>query len=220
MKGRAVPIARDSLRFLIPLGIVGLVFLLLGWEIPAGLSAICFLFVLYFFRDPERQIPSGSNLFLSPADGTVSAVEKFQDEASGSRENWRVAIFLSVFNVHVNRFPVRGRVVSLNYRPGKFLPAYHQQASRENEQNILVIQGSMGPVVVKQIAGVLARRIVCWVRKDQELDAGERFGLIRFGSKVEVIMPAWMTLNVAVGDRVKGGVSILARVPEDSHALV
>ncbi|MBI3013853.1 MAG: phosphatidylserine decarboxylase [Candidatus Tectomicrobia bacterium] len=220
MKGRVVPIAPDAWRFLTPLGTAGAVFLAFGWTIPAGLAGLCFFFVLYFFRDPERQIPPGSDLLLSPADGTVSTVEKVRDAGSGSQENWRVGIFLSLFNVHVNRVPVQGKVISLHYRPGKFLPAYRQQAAVENEQNVIVIQGRQGPVVVKQVAGVLARRIVCWVRQDQDLEAGQRLGLIRFGSRVEVILPAWMSLNVAVGDRVKGGLSILARIPEDGHGLV
>jgi len=225
MKGRVVPVAPDAWRFLIPLGTAGAVFLALGWTIPAGLAGLCFLFVLYFFRDPEREIPPGSDLLLSPADGTVSTVEKVRDASGGSQENWRVGIFLSLFNVHVNRVPVRGKVISLHYRPGKFLPAYRRQAAEENEQNVIVIQGRQHPgagypVVVKQIAGILARRVVCWVRPDQDLEAGERLGLIRFGSRVEVILPAWMTLNVATGDRVKGGVSVLARIPGDGHGLV
>lgn len=216
MKGARVPVAPDGWRFLIPLVAGGVVFLLLGWRLPAALFGVVFLFFLYFFRDPERSISGDTALVLSPADGTVSTIERVEEGGN----LWRVGIFLSVFNVHVNRVPLRGRVDSVEHTPGRFLPAYDREASRVNERNRVVIHGNPGPVVVTQIAGVLARRIVCWVRRGQELEAGERLGLIRFGSRVEVVLPPGVTPTVNIGERVKGGISVLARLGGSDHGLV
>ena len=203
-------IAKEGYRFVFSSALLALLALIVGWKwVALGLGLITLAFA-GFFRDPERSPPEGEGLILSAADGKVVSIKKIEGNKVPEGGGTRVSVFLSPLDVHINRAPIRGSVEEVTYRKGRFLAAFKEEASSSNERNALRIVDSQGRRLgVVQIAGVLARRIVCWVRKDQELDAGERFGLIRFGSKVEVIMPAWMTLNVAVGDRVKGGVSIL-----------
>ena len=162
-------------------------------------------FCLYFFRDPER-IPPSAEALLSPADGKVVAIRQI------SPDETRISIFLNIFDVHVNRTPVPGKVTEVLYRKGKFLVASLEAASIENEQNTLVIESDRGRVLCRQIAGVLARRIICYRRAGDSLSAGERIGYIKFGSRVDVLFgPAWEPA-VKVGDRVKAGSSILAGV--------
>ncbi len=165
-------------------------------------------FCLYFFRDPERVAPLGK-LVLSPADGEVVSVKSVSPDLT------RISIFLNIFNVHVNRTPIPGVVTEVDYRKGKFLIASHDEASVENEQNTLVIEGNGTRVICRQIAGFLARRIVCYKRAGDLVSTGERIGYIKFGSRVDVFFgPEWIPV-VKVGDRVAGGSSILAR-PADS----
>ena len=165
-------------------------------------------FCLYFFRDPERVAPLGK-LVLSPADGEVVSVKSVSPDLT------RISIFLNIFNVHVNRTPIPGVVTEVAYRKGKFLIASHDEASVENEQNTLVIEGNGTRVICRQIAGFLARRIVCYKRAGDPVSTGERIGYIKFGSRVDVFFgPEWIPV-VKVGDRVAGGSSVLAR-PADS----
>ncbi|MCS7026452.1 MAG: phosphatidylserine decarboxylase [Bryobacteraceae bacterium] len=161
------------------------------------------LFCLWFFRDPERTSPPGP-VAVSPADGKVVAVRA---EDGGTR----ISIFLNVFDVHVNRSPIAGRITAVDYRKGKFLVASQEQASSENEMNTITVEGDGSRVVFKQIAGLIARRIVCWKKAGDLVDKGERIGLIKFGSRVDVWLgPEWK-LAVRTGDRVAAGSSILAR---------
>jgi phosphatidylserine decarboxylase len=161
------------------------------------------LYCLYFFRDPERVPPPG-DVLLAPADGKVVAVRQV---ASGDT---RVSIFLNIFNVHVNRAPIPGRITDVQYQKGKFLVASHEAASAENEQNTLVVEGPGTRVVCRQIAGLIARRIVCYKHAGDTVEKGERIGYIKFGSRVDVLFgPEWKP-SVKVGDRVAGGASILA----------
>lgn len=162
-------------------------------------------FSLWFFRDPDRVIPSEPGVFVSPADGTVVAVT---DEPEGPS----VAIFLSVFNVHVNRSPIAGRVTSVSHREGRFLAAFDERAGEMNERNEILVEGPLGCVRVRQIAGFLARRIICKVKPGDTLGAGERFGLIRFGSRTDLRMPPGAAVAVRVGDKVKGGASVIGRM--------
>lgn len=165
-----------------------------------ALAAFC----LYFFRDPEREIPAG-DVLVSPADGKVVAVRQLD---SGEM---RVSIFLNIFNVHVNRTPIAGRVTAVQYQKGKFLVASHEAASQENEQNTLIIEGQGTRVVCRQIAGLIARRIVCYKRPGDTVAAGERIGYIKFGSRTDVIFgPEW-SARVKVGDKVAGGSTVLAQ---------
>jgi len=162
-------------------------------------------FCLYFFRDPERSAPAGEVL-VAPADGKVVSIRQLS-----SRET-RISIFLNIFNVHVNRAPIPGRISDVIYQRGKFLVASHEAASSENEQNTLIIQGDSGSrVICRQIAGLIARRIVCYKRAGDSVATAERIGYIKFGSRVDVLFgPEWQPA-VKIGDKVAGGSSILAR---------
>jgi phosphatidylserine decarboxylase len=186
-------------------GLVGLG--LYGFGILFLVAAIL---VLNFFRDPERTIPSDPSLIVSPADGRV--VQIVEEQLDG-RLVRRVSIFMSPLDVHVNRAPAAGTIESVVYQKGTFRMATHAEASIENEQNVFTIAGEHGPVVVKQIAGLLARRIVFWKRLGDPVRRGERVGLIKFGSRVDVALDPRIELRVAVGDRVTAGSSVLAVAP-------
>lgn len=167
----------------------------------------------YFFRDPERVTPLDDRLVISPADGVVSAVGPAvppRELGLGTVEMTRISVFMNVFSCHVNRAPVRGRIVRIEHRPGKFLNAELDKASAENERNGLVIESPNGTVAAVQIAGLVARRIVCWAEAGGTLSVGERFGLIRFGSRVDVFLPAQATPRVAVGQTAVAGETVLA----------
>jgi len=164
------------------------------------------LFVLNFFRDPERPIPSGAGLLVSPADGRV--VEVCEEEEAGSPRR-RISIFMSPLDVHINRSPIAGSVQSVVYRKGSFRMAAEPQASVENECNTFTLCGESGEVIVRQIAGVLARRIVFWKRVGDAVERGERIGMIKFGSRVDVLVSPEVDLTVKVGDHVKAGSSII-----------
>jgi phosphatidylserine decarboxylase len=166
-------------------------------------------FFLWFFRDPERAIPEGEGLIVSPGDGNVQAAEVVET-ADGPR--LRVTIFLSVFNVHVNRVPIAGTVTLVEHRAGKFLNAMKQESAVENEQTLIVLDGGGYTVAFKQIAGLLARRIVCNLKAGDVVRRGQRMGLIKFGSRVDVLMPVDAQLEVKVGDTVSGGSSVLAKL--------
>ena len=163
-------------------------------------------FFLWFFRDPERKIPELAGAVVSPADGKVTAVAEFND---GGRNKRRISIFLNVFDVHVNRAPISGTITALCYQKGKFGNAMSAGSSESNEQNIVAVQGDGQTVVFKQIAGLLARRIVFTPRTGDKLSRGQRVGLIKFGSRVDVILEQAVDIQVKVGDRVAGGSSIL-----------
>ncbi len=165
------------------------------------------VFFLWFFRDPNRTIPLGEGLVVSPADGKVTEVTFF-DTPQGRRQ--RISIFLNVFNVHVNRAPISGILSEVTYRKGKYLNAMNPASAEQNEQNLAVIDGLDGTVAFSQIAGLLARRIVFNHQPGEQLERGQRVGLIKFGSRVDVVLPATAHIRVNVGDVVKGGSSILA----------
>ncbi|MBI2682615.1 MAG: phosphatidylserine decarboxylase family protein [Acidobacteriales bacterium] len=167
-------------------------------------------FFLWFFRDPERTIPSDPGLVVSPADGTVTYVGPAHGEG-GNR--WRISIFLNVFNVHVNRSPIAGNVADVRYRKGRFGNAMNAASAEQNEQNIVRVDGEGHSVVFKQIAGLLARRIVFHPKVGDSVARGERVGLIKFGSRVDVVLEGEAEIVVKVGDHVAGGSSILARFP-------
>src|SRR3712207_2487170 len=166
-------------------------------------------FIAYFFRDPRREAPAEAGLVVSPAGGQVTRVERLS--ANGGDSPTVVSIFLSPFDVHVNRAPIAGEVVDVTYTKGRFIAATSDDASLVNEQNALTIRGEKMTVVCKQIAGVLARRIVCWKRAGDSLELGERFGLIKFGSRTDLVLPGRVEVLVKVGQRVSGGVTIIGR---------
>ena len=175
------------------------------------------LFFLWFFRDPYRKIPNLPGQIVSPGDGIVTEAE-WIETTIGSR--LRLSIFLSVFDVHVNRSPVAGTVESVEYRPGKFMNAMRPQSNIENEQTLIVIDAGGYQVAVKQIAGMLARRIVCNLNEGDRVERGQRIGLIKFGSRVDVLIPAEAQLRVKLGSRVKGGSTVLAVLPDGDSTVV
>ncbi|HEY5054876.1 MAG TPA: phosphatidylserine decarboxylase [Acidobacteriaceae bacterium] len=183
-----------------------------GWAVPPVLLA---LFFLWFFRDPERKIPSGPNEIVSPADGVVTEAD-WIETASGSR--LRLSIFLNVFDVHVNRSPVAGTVKVVEHRAGAFLNAMKPESGLLNEQTLVVIDAGGYEISYKQIAGLLARRIVCTVKPGDRLERGQRVGLIKFGSRTDVLMPADAIPRVKRGERVRGGSSVLAVLPQAADA--
>jgi phosphatidylserine decarboxylase len=183
---------------------------LVGWLTLPALAVIPLLlaaFFLWFFRDPERKIPTAEGIIVSPADGKITEISKIEE--NGERRT-RISIFLNVFDVHVNRSPVAGVVTDAKYRKGKFGNAMGAISAEENEQNIVTVQGDTGVVVFKQIAGLLARRIVFTKKIGDRVARGERVGLIKFGSRTDVIFTAQAEMKVRVGDHVNGGSSVLA----------
>ena len=168
------------------------------------------VFFLWFFRDPPRSVPQGEGIVVSPGDGKVTEAE-WIETPDGSR--LRLSIFLNVFDVHVNRSPIAGVVTAVNYKKGLFLNAMRADSNVLNEQNVIVIEDEFHSIQMKQIAGLLARRIVCWVKPGDQLQRGQRVGLIKFGSRVDVLLPSDANLKVKRGQRVKGGSTILAVVP-------
>lgn len=188
--------------------------LALHWYLAAAGLLLLVAFVFYFFRDPERTIPQETGVIVSPADGRVVEIA---DSAWNGRPRKRISIFLSVFDVHVNRSPVEGVIASADYRKGQFRAAWHAEASTVNEQNVVVVRGHQLEVVFKQIAGIIARRILFWRKPGDLVQRGERVGMIRFGSRVEVILDPACDILVRRGEHVKGGSSILARAPVRSE---
>jgi len=172
------------------------------------------LFVFGFFRNPERQIPGEAGLIVSPADGRVVVIK---DEENQGREGKRISIFLAIWNVHVNRAPVAGTITGLEYKPGKFLAAWDENASFQNEQNVFTQATEHGEIKYKQIAGWVARRVVSWKKAGETVGRGERIGLVRFGSRVDLWLPGEAEIVVKVGESVKGGSSVLARMPVTSQ---
>lgn len=201
-------VVKDGYRFGLPPLITGLLCLIPGWKWPAGILIFLGLFVFYFFRDPDRTIPTDPGNVVSPADGHVVEVV---NEPLGAQPGHRISIFLSIWDVHVQRAPVAGRIASVVYQPGKFYAALRKAASEKNEQNIITMLTPGGTLVFKQIAGAIARRVLCWKRVDEQVALGERVGMIRFGSRVDVWLPEAAEIFVRRGQRVRGGVSILAK---------
>ena len=189
---------------------------LLAWQgMGWWLSGICLLlaaFVAFFFRDPEREIPEGEEKVVSPADGLVVMIRPLKDGEGGLSGGQMVSIFLSVFDVHVNRLPIGGRILSSEYRRGKFLVASLERASQENEQQEIRVSNGEITLVFRMIAGLIARRIVCWKQAGDEVRRGERVGLIKFGSRVDLLLPQEVEILVRKGARVKGGSSIIGRI--------
>ncbi|WP_136658678.1 phosphatidylserine decarboxylase [Nitratireductor sp. XY-223] len=207
-----VPVHKEGYKFVLAFLAASVV---LGWIwdpffwIGILLTAWC----AYFFRDPERVTPLDDDLVISPADGRVSSVVSIKPPREldlGEDEMLRISVFMNVFNCHVNRAPMAGSVRDVVHKPGQFMNAELDKASEENERNGLVIETPKGPIGVVQIAGLVARRIVCWTSANDHLDAGERFGLIRFGSRLDVFLPANATPRVSVGQTAVAGETVLA----------
>jgi phosphatidylserine decarboxylase len=199
---------RDGYKFVFPLLFAGMVAAALGWRVAAAALLLICAGVAFFFRDPERLPPAEPGVVVSPADGRIMEVS---EEALGGRPGRRISIFLSIWDVHVNRSPLTGRFAEVEYRRGRFYNAMRSRASVENEQNIIHLQTEHGEMVFKQIAGAIARRVVCWKRPGDNVKLGERIGLIRFGSRMDVWLPQDAEIVARPGQHVAGGVSVLAR---------
>jgi len=203
-------ILRESIPFIAIPMIVAVVSVILGlWNLLI-LSVFVALFMAFFFRDPRREPPGDPNVVVAPADGKVTRVIALDENSEDSPT--LVSIFLSPFDVHINRAPIPGTIRDVVYSPGKFLMATNKNASIVNEQNVLTIQNDRITVVCKQIAGILARRIVCWKKKGDDLTIGERFGLIKFSSRTDVVLPSNVSVTVSEGQRVRGGVTVIGRI--------
>jgi phosphatidylserine decarboxylase len=199
---------KDGYKFAAAPLVLSIVALALHWTWIAGVLIFLGLFVLFFFRDPERFSPRDADAIVSPADGRVMEVV---EESLGDKPGRRISVFLSIFDVHVNRSPVAGRITKIEYRTGKFYAAMRGKASAENEQNAFTVQSERGDVVFKQIAGWVARRIVCWKSVGDSVIRGERVGMIRFGSRMDIWLPEGVEIVVRPGQHVAGGSSVLAR---------
>jgi phosphatidylserine decarboxylase len=199
---------KEGYKFGLPPVVLGVLCLIPGWKWAAAVLIFLGLFVFYFFRDPERKIPADPNVVVSPADGHVVEIV---DEEFGGHPGRRLSIFLSIWDVHVQRAPVAGRIEDVIYKPGRFYAALRKAASQQNEQNVIYMQAPAGKLVFKQIAGVIARRVLCWRHQGEDVGLGERVGMIRFGSRVDVWLPPEAQFLARRGQKVKGGETILAK---------
>ena len=206
-------VAKEGFPFIALFLIPALVFLALGWWIAALLSLLLAAFMAFFFRDPERVCPNDDRIVVSPADGRV--VKAAPVDSSVDASPTQISIFLSPMNVHINRSPIAGEIADVVYKPGAFHIASRDIASIENEQNVVTVRGEKLTIVFRQIAGVIARRIVLWKKKGDRVGLGERVGLMKFSSRMDVILPAEVEVLVREGDRVVGGVSVLGRLRQD-----
>jgi phosphatidylserine decarboxylase len=209
MKNYGIPIAAEGWPFIIPLAIVTGLLFAFGWRNTALVSLVLTLFVLFFFRDPDRSIPEGKGIVVSPADGKVIVIKDIYEPTFLKQEVKQISIFLSVFNVHVNRAPIGGAVEVVKYNPGKFHVASVDKASLDNEQTAMLIASGNDKILVKQIAGLIARRIVCYAGPGDTIKTGERYGLIRFGSRVDLFLPRTAEIKVKLGDRVRGAQDVI-----------
>ncbi|MFN4329765.1 MAG: phosphatidylserine decarboxylase [Limnobacter sp.] len=205
-------IAREGWPFLAIVGILALALQSFGLTFLSVLTWILFVFVLQFFRDPPRYIPSQKNAVVSPADGRIVAVERTEDPYA-QREALKISVFMNVFNVHSNRIPIGGQVKSVDYFPGLFVNADLDKASTQNERNAVVITTDTGATVTAvQVAGLIARRILCYIKPTEAVEKGQRYGFIRFGSRVDVYLPVDSVPKVAIGDKVSASSTILAEL--------
>lgn len=203
-----IPVAREGWPFILPPLIVAAFLWVAGWQVSSVTTCVLGVLVALFFRDPPRDIPKGEGLIVAPADGAVVQITRYLGQELQEPAT-QISIFLSVLDVHINRAPFPAVVEEVTYRPGTFRIAWQPEASVDNEQNLIALKAPEGRLLVKQIAGLIARRIVCRVVPGQKLEAGERIGMIRFGSRVDLIVPARAELFVKRGDRVKGGTTVM-----------
>jgi len=206
---KTLRIVKESIPYILVPGLIAVAAAVLGFWYVAAFLLVITLFMAFFFRDPKRVPPSDPDVVVSPADGRVTRIGP---SASGADASNVISIFLSPLDVHINRSPIPGKIVDMIYSPGKFLMATNEKASLVNEQNALTIQGEKITVVCKQIAGILARRVVCWKGKGDNLGLGERFGMIKFSSRTDVLLPPNVKITVKEGQRVRGGTTVIGRI--------
>ncbi len=209
----AYPVARAGLPFIFASAFTTAIFALLGWAYLALTGLACFFFICFFFRDPDRVVPVGKGRIVSPADGRVISVAKSEDPRFYSGKCLKISIFMSIFNVHVNRVPYEGKVIKTVYHPGKFFSANLDKASKDNEHNAVFLKSEEGDqICFVQIAGLIARRILCQLQPGDVVQRGQRFGMICFGSRLDVYLPVHVKALVQSGDRVKAGTSLLGEM--------
>ncbi len=206
-----LPVAREGIPFILSSLVLTLIFLFFKFQYPGYLFTLLTIFIIWFFRDPERKKEAEENEILSPADGTVIDVWNLDNDQNPLGEGCiKISIFMSIFNVHVNRAPVSGEILAIDYNPGKFFSANLDKASEENENNRITLKTESGrKIVFVQIAGLIARRIVCWVNIHDYVKTGQRVGMIRFGSRLDVYLPAGSKVQVRSGEKVKAGETTL-----------
>jgi len=206
----ALPIAKEGYSFIIPMAMATLLFGLMGWVYLTGVFCGITFFVIFFFRNPSRTPPSSEGTIVSPADGKIIKIERHFENHFLHHQTVKISIFMSLFNVHVNRSPMTGRVMKKVYHPGKFFPANTDKSSLLNERNALLLCSRDGfEILFIQIAGIIARRIVCYPQKGDALKKGQVFGMIIFGSRVDIYFPPGVDIRVHAGDHVKAGETIL-----------
>ncbi|MDD3617839.1 MAG: phosphatidylserine decarboxylase family protein [Desulfobulbaceae bacterium] len=213
MKKTAIPVALEGYPFILFGAFATLILALLELSLAAVPALILTGLVTWFFRDPDRVTPDNGGVFVAPADGKIIAVERMQDQRFGNEEVHKISIFMNVFNVHVNRFPFAGTVERVHLQPGKFYSADSSRGALQNEYCALtVLTGDNLRYGVVQVAGLIARRIVCWAEKGDVLQTGQRFGLIRFGSRVDLYLPLQVEPDVQTGDKVRAGETVIAHL--------
>lgn len=207
--GIAIALILITLPFLFSLALLlSLLFWLIGF--------VLFVFMFWFFRDPKRNVPllaiEDCSIVLAPADGKVVEIKEVEEKNILKQKVKQISIFLSPLDVHVNRSPITGEVFYFNYFPGKYLVAYHPKASEENEHTLIGVKNEFGVIVFKQIAGILARRVVCTIKEGDQINAGDKIGMMKFGSRMDILLPLSSRIFVKVGDKVRGGETIIARL--------
>ncbi|MEN6318973.1 MAG: phosphatidylserine decarboxylase family protein [Syntrophaceae bacterium] len=203
-------IAHEGFPFILPLGILTIIFATFGFIWIAILFFLASSFVTWFFRNPQRKTPDGANAVISPADGQVIKIEDVPENNFLSGPSKKISIFMNVFNVHVNRIPYSGTVDRVHYNKGNFFSANLDKASSLNERNSILIKTENGKeILTVQIAGLIARRIECWIKEGMHVKKGDRFGLIRFGSRLEVFLPSDSVTSIKIGDKVKAGETLI-----------
>ena len=205
-------IAPEGNIFILPLSIITTLVALYTWISGTTLVIIfifflLFVFLLIFFRDPHRECPEDENIIIAPADGKIIKIEEVEDPNVGSA--FLVSIFLNVFNVHINRMPIQGQFSKVEYHSGKFMAAFNHKASNENERTEIIITSKIGDIKLKQVAGLVARRILCYANKKETMKIGDRLGFIRFGSRTDLILPKRVNLEVELGQKVVGNRTII-----------
>jgi phosphatidylserine decarboxylase len=205
--------SRIAWRFFLPLLAVSILLFITGWWTAGAVFILGAFFILFFFRDPERIPPSEKGALVSPADGRVDVVEEVEHSPFPGGKAVKVGIFLSIFDVHINRAPADGRVMETRHRSGSFMSAMRKKSSEANESNLIVFETPQGTICVRQIAGLIARRIICNLKKGDHVRRGDKIGLICFGSRTEAFLPSNALIKVKPGMRVKGGSSIIAFLP-------
>jgi len=205
------PVAREGWIFVIFCILISILLYFLAGYAGAVIGLVFAAFCLFFFRNPERVIPSGRGVVVAPADGVIMDITTMAEDRFMKANTQRVRIFLNIFNVHINRNPIAGKVEWVEKVAGEYLPAYKDEASHRNVRNYLGISTEWGRIMVVQITGLVARRLVCWVQPGDTMQTGDRFGLIRFGSCTEIYLPEKVSINVKPGQKVKGGETVIAR---------